>query len=138
MEEAGTIKILLVDDSKTMRNVQRGVLTQLGYAQIQEATVGEDALSKLAAFRPHLLLVSWSSSDHKELAFVRQYRQQGGTLPILMLSSETEKARVLEAIKSGVNNYLLMPFTPEQLAQRIKDTLDRAALFGTRIDRRGG
>lgn len=126
------MKILLVDDTKAMRNLQRGMLESMGFDQIQEATVGDDALSRIGAFRPDLLLVGWRMPDDRVLGFIRQYRDRGGAAPILMLSAESEKARVIEAIHAGVNNYMLLPCTAIELTRRIKDTLERASRFGTR------
>jgi CheY-like chemotaxis protein len=54
------MKVMLVDDSKTMRNIEKSVLGQLGVAEIEEACDGQDALSKVGAFQPDLLLVDWN------------------------------------------------------------------------------
>ncbi len=119
------MKVLLVDDSKTMRNIQKGILAQLGYSQIEEAADGLDALSKLGAFSPELLLVDWNMPNMDGLTFVKKYRASGGASPIIMVTTEAEKVRVVEAIKAGVNNYVVKPFTPDVLAERIKETLAR-------------
>lgn len=121
------MRILLVDDSKTMRNIQKGILSQLGYTELQEASDGLDALSKVGAFNPELLLVDWNMPNMDGLTFVKQYRAKGNKAPIIMVTTESEKSRVVEAIKAGVNNYVVKPFTPDVLSSRIKETLERVS-----------
>ncbi len=121
------MKILLVDDSKTMRNIQRSVLAQLGYTSIEEACDGQDALGKLMNFTPDLMLVDWNMPNMDGLSFVKTYRQNNKSTPIIMVTTEAEKARVIEAIKAGVNNYVVKPFTPDLLSQRINETLAKMA-----------
>ncbi|MFO0831348.1 MAG: response regulator [Phycisphaerales bacterium] len=119
------MKILLVDDSKTMRNIQKAVLAQLGYSDIVEACDGADALTKAAAAKPDLMLVDWNMPNMDGLTFVKTWRQTNKTTPIIMVTTEAEKARVIEAIKAGVNNYVVKPFTPDLLSQRIQETLTK-------------
>ena len=121
------MKIMLVDDSKTMRSIQKSVLGQLGYSVIEEACDGQDALSKVGAFQPDLLLVDWNMPNMDGITFVKHYRQTNKTTPIIMVTTESEKSRVIEAIKAGVNNYVVKPFTPDALSQRITETLSKKA-----------
>ncbi|MEM9418668.1 MAG: response regulator [Planctomycetota bacterium] len=121
------MKVLLVDDSKTMRNIQRGILTQLGYSQIEEAVDGQDALDKVASFSPELILLDWNMPNMDGITFIKEYRGSGATTPVIMVTTEAEKSRVVEAIKAGVNNYVVKPFTPDVLGQRIQETLSRIA-----------
>ncbi|MEM6393699.1 MAG: response regulator [Planctomycetota bacterium] len=122
------MKVLLVDDSKTMRNIQKGILAQLGYSDLEEAVDGLDALSKVNAVNPELLLVDWNMPNMDGLTFVKKYRGNGGKAPIIMVTTEAEKSRVVEAIKAGVNNYVVKPFTPDVLSERIRETLERCSV----------
>lgn len=121
------MKIMLIDDSKTMRNIQRSVLSTLGYNEIEEACDGQDALSKVGAFGPDLILVDWNMPTMDGLTFVKTFRQQNKTTPLIMVTTESEKSRVIEAIKAGVNNYVVKPFTPDLLSQRIGETMKKKA-----------
>lgn len=120
-----SMKVMLIDDSRTMRNIQKSVLSQLGLTNIEEACDGQDALSKVGAFQPELILVDWNMPNMDGLSFVKAYRQLNKQTPMIMVTTESEKARVIEAIKAGVNNYVIKPFTPDLLAQRIGETLSK-------------
>jgi len=119
------MRIMLIDDSKTMRNIQKAVLAQIGFAEIEEACDGQDALSKVNAFKPDLILVDRNMPNMDGLTFVKAYRQLNKTTPLIMVTTEAEKSRVIDAIKAGVNNYVVKPFTPDLLSQRIQETLER-------------
>jgi two-component system, chemotaxis family, chemotaxis protein CheY len=120
------MRIMLIDDSRTMRTIQRNILTQLGFKEIEEACDGQDALSKVDAFNPDIILVDWNMPNVDGISFVKQYRARGRKTPIVMVTTEAEKARVIEAIKAGVNNYVVKPFTPESLSARINETVAKA------------
>jgi len=117
------MRVLLADRSRTMRSIEKSILKQIGYREIEEAVDGHDALSKADAFKPDLILVDWNMPNLDGLAFVKRYRAKGRSTPIIMVTTEAGKARVVEAIKAGVNNYVVKPFTPESLTLRIQETL---------------
>lgn len=117
------MKILLVDDSRTIRNIQKNVLAQLGYTDVVEAADGVEALAQVAAHHPDLLLIDWNMPNMDGITLVRKIRETDKQLPLIMCTTEAEKSRVLEAIKAGVNNYVVKPFTGETLAEKITATL---------------
>lgn len=121
------MKVMLIDDSKTMRNIQRSVLKQIGIEQVEEACDGQDALSKVGAFGPDLILVDWNMPNMDGLTFIKAFRKIDRTTPLIMVTTEAEKSRVIEAIKAGVNNYVVKPFTPDLLSQRINETMSKCA-----------
>jgi two-component system chemotaxis response regulator CheY len=120
------MRVMLIDDSKTMRGIQRSVLAQLGHTEIEEATDGQDALSKVGAFNPDLILLDWNMPRMDGLTFVKRFRRTNQTTPLIMVTTECERSRVVEAIKAGVSNYVVKPFTPDLLSKRITETLNRA------------
>ena len=117
------LRVMVIDDSKTMRNIEKSILNQLGYTEIEEACNGQDALTKVAAFNPDLLLVDWNMPNMDGITFVKTFREQGNKTPIIMVTTENEKTRIVEAIKAGVQNYVVKPFTPDVLGERIADTM---------------
>ena len=119
------MRTLVVDDSKTMRSLIRGVLTQMGHTTVDEAASGPDALERVASCRPDLILVDWNMPGMDGLTFVRTIRARGNAASIILLTTETGKSRVIAAIKAGVDNYVVKPFTPDVLHQRIAETISR-------------
>jgi len=121
------MKILLVDDSRTIRNIQKNVLAQLGHTDVLEAGDGLEALKVLEQTRPDLVLVDWNMPNMDGLSLIKAVREKDKTLPMIMVTTEAEKSRVLEAIKAGVNNYVVKPFTAETLSEKIEQTLAKVA-----------
>ena len=122
------MRIMLVDDSKTIRRIQRGILEQLGYTEIEEACDGQDALSRTPAFQPTLILLDWNMPNMDGITFLKTFRQKDTTTPVIMVTTESEKTRVIEAIRAGVNNYVVKPFTPDLLQKRIRETLAKCGI----------
>ncbi|MFH1416999.1 MAG: response regulator [Planctomycetota bacterium] len=119
------MKILLVDDSRTIRNIQKNSLKTLGYDDIAEAADGLEALSAIAQARPDLMLVDWNMPNMDGITLVKKVRETDKSLPMIMVTTEAEKSRVLEAVKAGVNNYVVKPFTAETLGEKISQTMGK-------------
>jgi two-component system chemotaxis response regulator CheY len=122
------MKILLVDDSKTMRNIQRNSLSALGDVEFAEAGDGVEALQVLSAAPGSfgLVLIDWNMPNMDGITLVGKIRCADKRTPLIMCTTEAEKSRVLDALKAGVNNYLMKPFTAESLLDKVRQTLEKA------------
>ena len=119
------MRILLVDDSRTIRNIQKNVLAEIGQTDVAEAADGVEALSKLTGERPDLMLVDWNMPNMDGITLVKKVRETDKTLPMIMVTTEAERSRILEAVKAGVNSYVVKPFTAETLGEKIKQTMEK-------------
>lgn len=121
------MKFLLVDDSRTMRNIWKKVLASLENSEIVEAGDGVEGLNAIKESGPvDVMLVDWNMPNMDGLTMVKKVRETDKTTPIIMVTTEAEKPRIIEAIKAGVNNYVVKPFTPDALLGKIDDTLKKA------------
>jgi two-component system chemotaxis response regulator CheY len=123
------MKVLLVDDSRTMRNIWKKVLAGWKSADTAEAGDGIEALKAIEANGSpfDLMLVDWNMPNMDGLTLVQNVRKNDKNTPIIMVTTEAEKPRIIEAIKAGVNNYVVKPFTPDALKEKIEETLKKAA-----------
>ena len=96
------MKVMLVDDSRTMRNIEKSILTQLGYTDVIEAADGAEAMTQAEQHNPDLILLDWNMPNVDGLTFMQRFREKNKTTPIIMVTTESEKRRVVEAIKAGV------------------------------------
>ncbi len=119
------MKIMLVDDSRTIRNIQKNVLARLGHTDIMEAGDGLEALQLLKNEQPDLILIDWNMPNMDGITLVHEIRSNDTELPLIMCTTEAEKSRVLEALKAGVNNYIVKPFSTETLAEKIQQTMEK-------------
>ncbi|TWT44751.1 Chemotaxis protein CheY [Phycisphaerae bacterium RAS1] len=122
------MRVLLVDDSRTIRSIQKNVLKQLGCEDVVETGDGVEALAAIGAQRPDLMLVDWNMPNMDGITLVRKIREKDKTLPIIMCTTEAERGRVIEAVKAGVNDYVVKPFTVESLSEKITRTLAKFAV----------
>ena len=119
------LKILAVDDSPTMRRIIINTLKRAGYANVIEAADGKDALAKMKVETVNFVITDWNMPEMDGLTFVTTLRgmDEYKALPILMVTTRSVKDDILEAMKAGVNNYIVKPFTPETLREKIEAIL---------------
>lgn len=120
------MKLLVVDDSSTMRRIIRNTLERMGYENIIE---GEDGIDGWDALEEHpdidMLITDWNMPEMDGLELVRKIRGDPRfvELPIIMVTTEGGKTEVITALKAGVNNYIVKPFTPKILKEKLEIVL---------------
>jgi len=117
------MKILLVDDSNTMRRIQLNTLKQIGYEDVVQAEDGQDALAKLKENSDvKLVLMDWNMPNMNGLECLKAIKADAGlkAIPVMMVTSEAEKSRIIEAVQAGAANYLVKPFAADALQEKIQ------------------
>ncbi|MGD8922232.1 MAG: response regulator [Candidatus Zixiibacteriota bacterium] len=121
----GELKIMAVDDSPTMRRIIINTLKRAGFTDVVEATDGRDALAKMKVEKVDFVITDWNMPEMDGLTFVTSLRsiEEFKSLPVLMVTTRSVKEDILDAMKAGVNNYIVKPFTPDTLKAKIEQTL---------------
>ncbi len=122
------MKCLLIDDSRTMRNIQKKVLGAIPGIEFAEAGDGVEALSVISVTPGgfDLMIVDWNMPNMDGITLVQKVRATDKKTLLIMATTEAEKARVLDAIRAGVNNYVVKPFTPEAFLEKVTQTIAKA------------
>ena len=116
------MKLLVVDDSSTMRRIIKNTLARLGHKDILEGEDGVVGWSQLDANPDvEMLITDWNMPEMNGLELVKKVRADARfkELPIIMVTTEGGKAEVITALKAGVNNYIVKPFTPQVLKEKL-------------------
>jgi len=118
-------RILVVDDFLTMRRMLQGNLRQLGFKNIELAVDGIEALEVLEEGDIDLILCDWSMPNMNGLDLLKVVRndEELKNIPFIMITAEGRKRSVLEAIENGVTNYVMKPFSPQILCEKIEKAL---------------
>lgn len=121
------MKILVVDDFSTMRRIVKNLLRQLGYENIEEAEDGAQAYSKLQSGGFGFVVSDWNMPNMDGLEMLKKLRSdpEFKDLPVLMVTAEAEKEKVIAAIQAGVNNYVVKPFTGEILKEKMDKIFEK-------------
>jgi two-component system chemotaxis response regulator CheY len=113
------MRVLVVDDFATMRKIVKNVLKQISIENVVEAENGKHALTVLQTEPVDLIISDWMMPEMTGIEFLKEEKKK---IPFIMVTAEGQKDSVMEAIKSGVDNYIVKPFTPDKL----KDAIDKA------------
>jgi|SRR5579862_2678127 len=121
------LKVLVVDDDPRMRKVVRALLQVIGIRDIHEARDGQSGLATICARAPDLVILDWEMPSPNGPEFMRMVRSPGTfplpDVPVIMLTGYSERSRVAEAMRLGVNEYLLKPVSSTALLARIVSIL---------------
>jgi two-component system, chemotaxis family, chemotaxis protein CheY len=116
------LKLLVVDDSSTMRRIIKNTLARLGYKDILEGADGVEGWAQMDQNPDiEMLITDWNMPEMNGLELVKKVRADDRfkDTPIIMVTTEGGKAEVITAFKAGVNNYIVKPFTPQVLKEKL-------------------
>jgi two-component system chemotaxis response regulator CheY len=119
--ETTIMRVLVIDDSRAMRSILRNIIKSMGF-DVVEAVNGKEAVQKVAAAGPFdLALVDWNMPEMNGLEFVSAVRAKSeyNAMLIMMVTTEVEMSQVSRALAAGANEYVMKPFTPEILKDKI-------------------
>jgi two-component system chemotaxis response regulator CheY len=116
-----SMSILVVDDYKTMLRIIRNLLKQLGFENVDEATDGSLALSKLREKKYGLVISDWNMEPMTGLQLLKEVRSDNGLkeTPFIMVTAESKTENVVTAKQAGVSNYIVKPFNAETLKTKL-------------------
>ncbi len=120
------IRILVVDDFSTMRRIIKNILRQLGFNNVVEADDGTTAWDVLNKDRIEFIISDWNMPQMTGIELLRKVRssEEFGDLPFLMVTAEAQQENIIEAVQAKVSNYIVKPFTPEVMKQKIDKIFD--------------
>jgi two-component system chemotaxis response regulator CheY len=102
-----------------MRKIIIRSLNAVGQQDVVEAADGNDAVTRFEQEPIDFVLTDWNMPGKSGLEVIQHIRTKNTSVPIIMITTEAEKQRVLEAIKAGVTDYLVKPFTSEALREKL-------------------
>jgi len=119
-----SLKVLVADDSKTMLRIIKNTLSRIGVKDIDLVENGLEGLEKYKQGKPYdIILTDWNMPIMNGYEFVIEIRKFNQDIPIVMITTEGGKAEVIKALKAGVNNYVVKPFTPQVLKAKLEGIL---------------
>lgn len=119
------MRFLVVDDSTTMRRIIINTLNKVGYTDCAEASNGREGVERLAMITVDMVITDWNMPEMSGIEFIRSVRANAATkdLPVLMVTTNAAKDDIVEALRAGVNSYVVKPFTPETIKEKIQAML---------------
>lgn len=121
------MQILAVDDQAAMRGIMKTLLGELGFSNITLANDGVEAFATLQKGGFDLVVSDWNMPNMSGLELLKAIRADGelGSLPVLLVTGEAKKEQIVEAAQSGVNGYVVKPFTAATLREKLEKIFER-------------
>lgn len=121
-----SMPVLVVDDYKTMVRIIRNLLKQIGFEDVDEASDGTEALSKLKERQYGLVISDWNMEPMTGYELLKRVRDDAdlNALPFIMVTAEAKSENVIAAKKAGVNNYIVKPFNAQTLKSKIENVFE--------------
>ena len=121
------MRFLIVDDSTTMRRIIINTLNKVGYNDCAEASNGREGMERLATLGADMVITDWNMPEMSGIDFIRAIRSNTATrnLPVLMVTTNAAKDDIVEALRAGINSYVVKPFTPETIKEKIEGILTK-------------
>ena len=113
-------RVLVADDSNTMRKIIIRNLQAVGVPTAVEASDGNEAVQSFVPGQFDLVLTDWNMPGKSGLEVIQEIRAKDAKVPIIMITTEAEKSRVVQAIQAGVSDYLVKPFTSDTLREKLE------------------
>lgn len=115
------MRVLIVDDSRSMRRILGRMMADLGYTEIDEAEHGADALERLSETVPEVALVDWNMPVMGGKEFIESMRQERDydQVKVMVVTSETSPRIVYEALKAGADEYAMKPLDAEVIGEKL-------------------
>ena len=125
------MRFLIVDDSPTIRRVISLALKAIGRNEIEEASDGEEALGKVISERIEFIITDWNMPVMNGYEFLLKIRNNPDTktIPVIMVTTKATKEDVIAAFKAGISNYIVKPFTPNELQKKVYEVLNRKSIY---------
>ena len=121
------MRALVVDDSSVMRKILTNILARVGITDVTEAADGAEAVKVVEAEEFGLVLMDWNMPKMLGIDAVKVIRANGKRMPIIMVTTEADKIRIIEAIKAGATNYVIKPFDQNLVVSKLQEILAKAA-----------
>jgi two-component system chemotaxis response regulator CheY len=122
-----SMRILVVDDFSTMRRIIKNILKQLEFNNVVDADDGSSAWEVLNKDKIDFVISDWNMPKMSGLELLKKVRnsEEFADLPFLMVTAEGQQENIIEAVQAGVSNYIVKPFTPETIEQKISKIFEK-------------